>query len=496
MHWRRPDKRQKVACGLRVAIVGGGFSGTAVLANLVETAKPGTVIELFEGSGEFGPGVAYETDDACHLLNVQAERMGAFAADHFVQWLQTERGEAVARRICPGRPLTATAYLPRALYGAYLKDVVSQTVDVAMRRGVGVSLTHGRVTDVRRRNARPHLELTLETDGQNRRFDVMVLATDSHPPRSPEAFAARDLRSTHYVANIWSPPQGGVFPQKLERLDKNSVALILGTGLTAIDAILSLEARGFEGRMIAVSRHGWLPAVHAGERPPPWVWSVDPGSIAPTALAHLHWLKHEVRLATTAGADWRAVFDALRPITRRLWRKLEPCEQLKLLRRHSLWSIHRHRMAPEIRAKLDTLAGRLEVVAGDITSARRWLGGFRVRLRRRGALKDETLRPSLVLNCTGPEHDIARCGDGLLRRLQDRFLIVRSPNGAGIAVEPDGTARGAAIGSIFAIGPLLMGDTFESTAVPELREQARWIAGRIAEINPQHRRILTLETSP
>jgi uncharacterized NAD(P)/FAD-binding protein YdhS len=489
MHWRRPDK--KATCGLRVAIVGGGFSGTAVLANLVETSKPGTMIELFEASGEFGPGAAYGTQETAHLLNVQAARMGALAADHFVEWLRTDEGAAAAVGICPDREVSPTAYLPRALYGVYLKDVLQHALRTAMRRGIGVSLTHGRVSDVRRQSAA--LELALEQDGSRRRFDVLVLATGNNPPRDPEFLTARDLRSSRYIGNVWASK----FPLKLDRLGKSSTVVILGTGLTAVDAVLSLDARGFKGRIIAVSRHGRLPNVHAKERPPAWAWSVDPDSIEPTALNYLRWLNCEAQRAVAAGADWRGIFEALRPITRRLWRKLEPGEQAKLLRRHSLWSIHRHRMAPEVQAKLKALrvAGRLELVAGRITSARNWFGSFRVRLRRHGLTKEETLRPALILNCTGPEPNVARSSDPLAHKLLDRFLIVRSPNGAGIAVEPDGSARSAAIGSVFAVGPLLMGDIFESTAVPELREQARWVAERIAEINPEHRRTLMLETA-
>lgn len=495
MHWRRPDNQ--ATRGLRVAIVGGGFSGTVVLANLVKTAKPGTMIELFEANGEFGPGTAYGTQETVHLLNVQADRMGAFAADHFVAWLRTDEGAAAAARICPGQEISPTAYLPRVLYGAYLKDVLQQALHTAMQRGVGVSLTHGKVIDVRRGDETAH-ELTLERDGSRRRFDVLVLATGNNSPRDPEFLTTRDQRLSRYIGDIWKPPSRCVFPANLDRLGRSCTVVILGAGLTAVDAILSLEARGFKGRIIAVSRHGRLPSVQAKERPPAWTWSVDPDRVAPSALAYLNWLKHEARQARAAGADWRGVFEALRPITRRLWRKLESCEQEKLLRHHSLWSIHRHRMAPEVQAKLEALraAGRLDVIAARVTTVRNWLGGFRVRLRRRGSTKDETLRPALILNCTGPEYNVARCGNPLLQKLMDRFLIVRSPNGVGIAVEPDGTARSAATGSVFAVGSLLMGDLFEATAVPELREIARWAAARIAEIDPERRRTLALESAP
>ena len=57
---------------LPVAIVGGGFSGTMVAAQL---ARKGVDAVLIDGSGRAGQGVAYSTSDAAHVLNIQADVM-------------------------------------------------------------------------------------------------------------------------------------------------------------------------------------------------------------------------------------------------------------------------------------------------------------------------------------------------------------------------------------------------------------------------------------
>ena len=93
---------------MRVALVGGGLSGTLTAANLVRRAGDAVRVTLLERRGDFGPGVAYSTTDEQHRLNVPAARMSAFSddPDHFLRWARRTLGD-----------VDAAAYLPRARYG-------------------------------------------------------------------------------------------------------------------------------------------------------------------------------------------------------------------------------------------------------------------------------------------------------------------------------------------------------------------------------------------
>lgn len=466
---------------IRVAIIGGGFSGTAVLANLVSRLPAGSAIDMFDARGAFAVGSAYATNETVHLLNVPAGKMGVFAADGFTEWLNTPDSAAAVGRLRPGMKTGPREFLPRALYGQYLQHILDRALAAAADNGIAVTLSSGAVIDVRCRKQRLELQFA---KGPRSTFDAVVLATGNPSPDLPAGLSPKIAKGPGYVADLWSSQARSALPERVARLRQNDTVMILGSGLTAVDAILSLRTKGFAGKIVALSRHGRLPAAQASAAPAPWAWRVAPHKVASSAVAVVHWLKTEARAAIAAGSDWRAVFDALRPVTPRLWQELDPAEQKKLLRRHSLWSIHRHRMAPEVAEEIAALRanGRLEVRSGRIVSARRWFGRWRVRIRERGL--EAVLRPALILNCTGPQYDVAGCGSALFRNLLRRGIVHASENGLGLAINPHGAVRGLGEGRIFAIGTLLFGERFECTAVPELREAARWIAGQVAALAP------------
>jgi uncharacterized NAD(P)/FAD-binding protein YdhS len=455
----------------RICIVGGGFSGTLVLASLVAQAREPLSIELFEPRREPGTGTAYATRERSHLLNVQAGRMGACEAGDFFAWLQTERGRTMVARYCPGHDVAADDYLPRAIYGHYLKDMLANTRLQAWLSGVVVRVTRAAVTDLALTDG--GIEATYQRKGLRARtaFDVVVLATGNHASRTP-AFIAPSVRcSERYIADMWDASAVARLPDA-GTCSRKSV-LILGTGLTAVDAILTLEARGFAGRILAVSRNGLLPRPQFAEPRKPWALSGPPSAVRPSARAYLAWLRDEAATAEAAGIDWRNVLDAVRPFTQTLWQKLDHAERSRIVRRLSWWNVHRHRMAPAAAAQIDALRrdGKLDVRAARIVSARWRPGGFVVRLRH--GQKVENVRASWVLNCMGPDYDAA--ADPLLKKLLQKGLVVRAGAG-GIAARNKAIAAGKNDGRIFALGSLLVGELLETMAVPELRELARHVA--------------------
>jgi uncharacterized NAD(P)/FAD-binding protein YdhS len=80
-----------------------------------------------------------------------------------------------------------------------------------------------------------------------------------------------------------------------------------------------------------------------------------------------------------------------------------------------------------------------------------------------------------ALHCTGPATDITTTTDPLLRHLLDSGLARPDPLRLGLDTDDRGALRDAAgrpTGDIFTLGPLLRGRWYETTAIPEIRDQA------------------------
>ena len=71
-----------------VVIVGGGFSGTMLAAQLARRGHRSLIIEK---AGRAGEGTAFSTSEPAHLLNVRTEVMSAWPdrLDDFDGWLRS-----------------------------------------------------------------------------------------------------------------------------------------------------------------------------------------------------------------------------------------------------------------------------------------------------------------------------------------------------------------------------------------------------------------------
>jgi len=260
--------------------------------------------------------------------------------------------------------------------------------------------------------------------------------------------------------------------------------VLLGTGLTAADVIVSLNGAGFTGRITAISRRGLKPRAHAEAGP-----SVKPVS-EPEARGS--WLVRAVRQrAATVG--WRAAIDELRPHTQHMWRRHDEAAQRRFLRHlRPYWDVHRHRLAPAVSAQIEALeqAGRLEIVAGKLLSAEPEDGRIRLDWRPRGAEGAKTLVADRIINCIGPEGDLCRAETPLLRDLLAQGKVRPDIHRLGLDVERSGRiydAAGTPQDRLFAVGPLTKGEAWEIVAVPDIRRQvwdlarylgdAHWVGG-------------------
>jgi uncharacterized NAD(P)/FAD-binding protein YdhS len=232
-----------------------------------------------------------------------------------------------------------------------------------------------------------------------------------------------------------------------------------------------------------VSRRGLLPHPHASEPKP----ADDVSALVSRWLDHSQRLKvremlralrkHTERGAET-GLDWRQVIDGLRPSIAKIWERISLGERARFLRHvRPFWEIHRHRMAPIVAEKVAQLRARkiLDVSAGALVFAEADADGINVTLSCRGSSVFRKVRVSWIINCTGPGIHHRRSTHPILRSLIEAGVLCDDPLGLGLRTDAEGRAidgRGEVHTNLFIAGTLRKATLWESTAVPELRQQA------------------------
>jgi uncharacterized NAD(P)/FAD-binding protein YdhS len=426
-----------------------------VAVNLARLARAPLRIALIDRSGEFASGAAYATLRDEHVLNVPASAMGAFpdAPNDFVRWLG-EVGRAT---------LDDHAYLPRSHYANYLRSLLRS----AERGDHDIQRMSVDITGIR---GGPGLHGTLLKNGDQVACVAkdIVLALGSMPPSAPAGFdASRIQHDPRYIEDPsaflqapWFDPAGGD-------------TLVMGTGLTGLDVILSFHEAAPPGRLIALSRHGRFPLAHAHDPGAP----SDPfgdGDLPATARAAVARVRAAVAKAREGNRDWRAVIDGIRPRVAEIWRAFSPAERRRYLRHvKPLWEAHRHRAPKGSLDVKDALiaSGQLVFRAARLLDAQPIPGALEVRYVERGTEKVTTVRVASLINCTGRTTGYTLSG------------VAPDPLGMGLHAHADGRLLdpdGKVLERVHAVGWPLRGALYESTAVRELRAQAHALAARLA----------------
>jgi uncharacterized NAD(P)/FAD-binding protein YdhS len=446
-----------------VAIIGFGFGGLMTLAQTVRQATQPLTIEVWAENVK-GAGLAYGTDNLLHLLNVPAKNMGAWAQspDDFAIWLATVAGEAACAELGVKLP-TPEDFAPRMLYAQYLASIRDAVLKEAQQKQITIRFHYGRAQRVTRQGE----EWIITANGAEGTAKKLVLATGNEPKH-----LFTDIHHPAMIQNPWK-----LSAEQIQSWGKQPVVMV-GTGLTAVDMVLTLRRMGYRGPIHAISRNGLLPLPHQSYALP-YLLDAEALLALPTLLEQFRFVREAIRQHQRAGGDWRAVIDALRPYAIRLWQRLSPREQQSFVRRlATMWNSHRHRMAPDIAAIL-----KQEITSGHLTLG----ASFHLRPAVEGEqLKlavqwthggQEILQPVAIINCSGFELNWQRSSQELLQQLLQQNLVEAHPTYMG--VRADKHYRVAP--TLYAIGSAMTGQFWESTAVPELRQQAEIIGAQLCQ---------------
>ena len=438
----------------RIAVIGGGAAGAAVVGEFLRRGDAACELVWLTGRGAPGRGVAYATNNAEHLLNVRAANMGLFADDAgaLLRFLQT--------RCTPALP---GDFLPRSAFGDYVEATMAQLmasgrVRLEMQGCEAIAIERGADGGYR----------VATDEGTGIDVDGVVLAVGALPPVPIAEVGDEAIASGRYIPDPWKAPFLQSAPQEIA---------VLGSGLTAVDVILSTAARWPDARIIALSRHGRLPAAHCAAPAKPYAHQTQLFEELKATPSIRRWVTILRESLHDDAPDWRSVVDGLRPVTVELWRSLDIVQRRRFLRHlRWAWEVARHRMAPQTARIVEQLQdeGRLRVVAGRVRRIE-GSGPLSLTYRRRDDGTTRQLDIDLAIQATGLQTAVQRTSHRLLRQMFESRLVRADRHGLGIDADTAGRvmrADGSAERGMRVIGTLLRGTLWECTALPEIRTMA------------------------
>ncbi len=438
---------------IRVAIVGGGFSGILVARHLLHALSPEArkQIEVIIFEREQDCGVAYSSPDSAHLLNVVAGKMSAFEEDpgHFVRFLES---------IIPGGSLSGR-FATRRIYRDYLLSIAH---GVHIEFPSNLRVIRDSILSAERRGS----NLLLKTSSEQLEVEHLVLAYGNlHTAEAPS------LGKMAVALSAW--------PLPVQEFSKSSF-LLVGCGLTMVDVALSIARTNPSAKIYAISRRAVLPHAHEGKVP-----SEDLKATLAKEISYCSSVRGILQIVRKYAEQnhWQEVIDALRPITLNSWYRLSLEEKRRFMRHlNTLWSIHRHRMSPEVAGQINELLSReqLELIKGRIMRLQPLDGSILVSVVSQSI--EKCIEVSAVINCTGPAsiRQLQRA-EPLLRSLLENQLVEADDLGIGLSVKSSSAPEILHTELISALGPPLRGELLECTAVPDLRKHAQRLGELLAK---------------
>lgn len=236
----------------QIVIIGGGACGVAAFIELfIELKAAGlerkldiTIIE----PDDIGKGLAFGTKQPGHLLNTQADLMGIHPSEpaHYSQWLESNSVHVESETT--GLDSPEDAYSTRRLYSDYLREQFHHYYDIATTSGSAPTIIKQRAVDIIRDGN--HWNIILDNSKAILSKFVLLAPGTPKPNNYPELDG-----TDNYIDSPW--PSEPI----INGIRKEAKVGILGSSLSAIDAIMTLVDNDHRGQIHLFSPDGMLPRV-------------------------------------------------------------------------------------------------------------------------------------------------------------------------------------------------------------------------------------------
>ena len=431
----------------RVTIVGGGFSGVCAAIHLVRATPVPLDITLIESRDRIGPGLAYSGTDPDHRLNgpTWSHSIDPLDAGHFSRWCERH---GVFKADPEGQRPDGSAFARRSVYGDYLEDTLRQHAVWAPTQST-IHSVHDVAVSAQRRDGR----YTVQTQsGLALTCELLIIATGNALPKLQAPLAADLAQHPGVIENPLDT-------QRLRDLAPTARVLLIGSGLTALDVLSTLQRRGHAGEITVLSRRGLRPKPQAPAPDGVWVpatgtdllnrlnapapdYLTDP-RLPRTVRAWTRAVRARIREAGPDQTAWYPVFDAVRDAVWRLWPQLPAAQKRRYLRRLRTWyDVHRFRAPPqnEVIVAQALAQGHVRHVAARLLAAHVDEDGRCLHVTyvgRNGQIHEQQV--DALVNCTGLDAASRAASNPFLANLLQQGLL--TPDDVGIGFAVDSTCR-------------------------------------------------------
>jgi uncharacterized NAD(P)/FAD-binding protein YdhS len=501
----------------RLVLVGGGPASAAVLIRLAELVRSAhnrlaapVEITLIDRDGETGGGDPHgaRTSPALLLGDKLAEIDGTGIG--LTPWLHSNRNQWIGRLLDAHEPMVdrwletnhdalartdfAGLYLPRIVFGDFIREQFVAARRLLARSGVSVNMLSGEVTGIRPVETGWHV--LVAGRGLPVHAQTVLLAVGSLGAARP-AEVGDDRRYFSYsdardVANT-----RGRLLSVLARHPGRPRLAVLGSSAAASEVLYCLEASRTVarsvGEVVVVSPSGRLadgvPSAIIRPYQPRYLPELVPaprrrGPAVPlNSEAMIEALRRDVLLGRATGYTMVDMLPALRPAFSAVMTLLPNAERRRFVEQDSIvyQELIRH-APPEYASAAIRLArrGQLTVVRGRVAAIERTSTvDFAVRLNRGGPAP--TVQAAAVFDCRG----FARVADTVnpaIRDLVDNGVATANSCGRGLRVNEHFEAADG----LYVLGPALAGlshgggeQIWSLEYIPRIHTLAGRVAGRL-----------------
>jgi uncharacterized NAD(P)/FAD-binding protein YdhS len=435
----------------KLVIVGDGFAAAVTAIHLLRKGIAADSLTII-GDGPLGKGHAYGCASRFFRLNVREDLPIVFSEDplHFARWAEANIDDPEAKT-------SAGFFYRRADFGRYVSELIATEAGFDQIRRIP--------SKVCRLNQANGLWKLDTADGGLYYAERVVIATGNSAPTWPCPIKAKqgEQSAPQLIENPWTG-------QYLDTIHAEEHIVLLGGGLTALDAIYALAEQGHRGLITIVGPRPLFPPTQAQwtrKKQPNW-----PEKLSPAKL--VRFMRQYLPSAPTTSTEWQCAWEELRPNLNAIWQQLTPHQRQSLFKRLGwAWSLYRFRASPQTIKAYEQLKANNQVhfAVGRAKQVDCSDRAITVQLS-----DGQSIQADRIINCTGVGTDL------FLNKLISDSIAISDPLGRAIGVNINLSVikpNLQAWNNLWMLGPATMGSLGDVIAASAISKQAEGLASQI-----------------